>query len=66
MEKLYDKSIEELHSLLVSKEISATDLTSETFNRIKDTEKDIDAFITLNEEKALEMAKAIDAKGISE
>ena len=45
MEKLYDKSIEELHSLLVSKEITATDLTSETFARIKETEKDIDAFI---------------------
>ena len=65
MEKLYDKSIEELHSLLVSKEITATDLTSETFARIKETEKDIDAFITLNEEKAMEMAKAIDIKGIT-
>lgn len=66
MEKLYDKSIEELHNLLVTKEITATDLTAETFDRIKETEKDIDAFITLNEEKAMELAKAIDAKGITE
>lgn len=39
MEKLYDKSIEELHNLLVTKEITATDLTAETFDRIKETEK---------------------------
>ena len=50
MEKLYDKSIEELHSLLVSKEITATDLTSETFARIKETEKDIDAFMVFQSE----------------
>ncbi|MBV7390345.1 Asp-tRNA(Asn)/Glu-tRNA(Gln) amidotransferase subunit GatA [Enterococcus alishanensis] len=66
MEKLFDKSIEELHSLLVSKEITATDLTKETFDRIKATEEKVEAFITLNEDKALEEAKAIDLKGISE
>lgn len=30
MEKLYDKSLTELHDLLVSKEITAVDLTEET------------------------------------
>ena len=66
MTKLYDKSIEELHSLLVSKEISATDLTKATFDRIKETEDQVDAFITLSEEQALNVAKALDLKGISE
>ncbi|MBL1225227.1 Asp-tRNA(Asn)/Glu-tRNA(Gln) amidotransferase subunit GatA [Enterococcus sp. BWR-S5] len=66
MEKLYDKSLTELHDLLVSKEITAVDLTTTTLNRIKETEKDVDAFITINEEKALELAKAIDTKGITE
>lgn len=66
MEKLYDKSLEELHDLLVSKEITATDLTTVTFERIKETEPELAAFITLNEEKALDMAKAQDLKGITE
>lgn len=66
MEKLYDKSLTELHDLLVSKEITAVDLTTTTLDRIKATEQDVDAFITINEEKALDLAKAIDLKGITE
>ncbi len=42
MEKLYDKSLTELHELLVSKEITAEDLTKETFDRIKETEPEND------------------------
>ena len=34
MEKLYDKSLTELHDLLVSKEITAVDLTEETHQDI--------------------------------
>ncbi|WP_449260200.1 Asp-tRNA(Asn)/Glu-tRNA(Gln) amidotransferase subunit GatA [Enterococcus casseliflavus] len=66
MTELYKKSLEELHSLLVSKEITATDLTSETFARIKETEPKVEAFLALNEEKAQELAQAIDQKGITE
>lgn len=66
MTELYKKSLEELHSLLVSKEITATDLTSETFAHIKETEPKVDAFLALNEEKAQELAQAIDQKGITE
>ncbi len=66
MSKIYGKTLEELHALLVSKEITVVELIEETFDRIKEVEEDIDSFITLNEEKALEMAKAIDAKGVSE
>ena len=64
MTKLYDQSLEQLHALLVSKEISAQDLTQATFDRIKETEDTMGSFITLNEEKVLEMAKALDEKGI--
>ena len=64
MTKLYDQSLEQLHALLVSKEISATDLTKETLARIKATDDQVEAFITVSEEKALEVAKGIDAKGI--
>lgn len=66
MERLYDKTIEELHNLLVSKEITATDLVQDTFKRINETEDQMEAFITLNEENALTAAKAIDEKGITE
>lgn len=66
MTKLYDKSLEELHSLLVSKEITAIDLTQTTLDRIKETEPQVDSFITISEEKALELAKAVDLKGVSE
>ncbi|AYW45097.1 Asp-tRNA(Asn)/Glu-tRNA(Gln) amidotransferase subunit GatA [Tetragenococcus koreensis] len=66
MANFYDKSLEELHDLLVSKEITAVELIQETFDRINETESAIDSFITLNEEKALAMAKAIDEKGITE
>ena len=38
MTKLYDQSLEQLHALLVSKEITAQDLTQATFDRIKETE----------------------------
>lgn len=66
MEKLYDKSVTELHDLLVSKEITAVDLTEETLNRIQDTEEQLGSFITVSEEKAMALAKAIDLKGITE
>lgn len=63
---LYDKSLTELHDLLVSKEISAQDLTRATLDRIKETEPEVEAFITISEDKALAEAKALDEKGISE
>lgn len=66
MATFYDKTVEELHDLLVSKEISAVDLTRATFERIKATENEVDAFLTLNEEKALKLAEALDLKGIDE
>lgn len=66
METLYDKSLVELHNLLVSKEITATDLTQSTIKRIKETEPVVDSFITISEEKALEIAKGIDLKGVSD
>lgn len=64
MTELLGKTIKELHELLVAKEITAVELTKATFDRIKATEPEIEAFITLNEEKALEQAAALDEKGI--
>jgi aspartyl-tRNA(Asn)/glutamyl-tRNA(Gln) amidotransferase subunit A len=47
MPELYNRSLEELHSLLVSKEITAQDLTRATIDRIKETEPEVEAFITV-------------------
>ena len=58
------KTIEELHNLLVSKEISATELTQATLEDIKSREEAINAFITIAENQALAQAKAIDEAGI--
>ncbi|MGX7196191.1 Asp-tRNA(Asn)/Glu-tRNA(Gln) amidotransferase subunit GatA [Enterococcus olivae] len=66
MTKLYDKSLEELHSLLAAKEITAAELTQATLDRIGETESQVGSFITISEEKALELAKSIDEKGVSE
>ena len=59
-----NKTIEELHDLLVSKEISATELTQATLDDIKVREEAVNAFVTVAEEAALSQAKAIDEKGI--
>lgn len=55
-----------LHQMLVNKEISAEELTKATFDNIKALEPQIDAFLTLNEEKALEQARQLDEQGIDE
>ena len=48
-----NKTIEDLHNLLVSKEISATELTQATLEDIKSRETAINAFVTIAEEQAL-------------
>ncbi len=58
------KTIEELHDLLVKKEISAVELTQATLADIKEREGAVDSFITVSEEEALAKAAALDAKGI--
>ena len=58
MTKIHNRSLEELHRMLVSKEITVQDLTKATFERIKETEPEIEAFITLNEEKSIGTGKS--------
>ncbi|WP_057491741.1 Asp-tRNA(Asn)/Glu-tRNA(Gln) amidotransferase subunit GatA [Streptococcus orisasini] len=58
------KSIDELHDLLVNKEISALELTKSALEDIKKREESVGSFITVTEEEALAQAAAIDEKGI--
>ncbi len=48
-----NKTIDELHDLLVKKEISATELTKATLEDIKSREGAVDAFLTITEDAAL-------------
>ncbi len=58
MSKYLDKSIVEIHELLVSGEITPLDLVMEAFTRIENN-KDINAFITLDKESAIDACKKI-------
>lgn len=49
--KYLNKSINEIHDLLVNKKIKPIDLVNETLEKIK-KDKDLNAYITLNEEQA--------------
>ncbi|HEL1988623.1 Asp-tRNA(Asn)/Glu-tRNA(Gln) amidotransferase subunit GatA [Streptococcus suis] len=59
-----NKTIDELHDLLVKKEISTTELTKATLEDIKSREGAVDAFLTITEDTALAQAAALDEKGI--
>src|SRR5574342_300533 len=58
----FDKKMTELHQLLHKKEVSVSDLVSESFQRINEVEDKVQAFLTLNEEAARDKAKILDAK----
>ncbi|MGN1134285.1 MAG: Asp-tRNA(Asn)/Glu-tRNA(Gln) amidotransferase subunit GatA [Oscillospiraceae bacterium] len=60
--ELFEKSASELSEMLKNKEISSAELTKSVFGRIKDVDKDVNAYITLNEKDALKTAEEIDNK----
>ena len=65
---LCDKGLIELRQMLDDKEISAVELTKYYLDRIKEVDEQVDGFITVCEEEALEAAKVADeviAKGES-
>lgn len=61
---LQNKTLSELHDLLVKKEISASELVKDTLKGLRDRESAVDSFITVTEDLALAQAEKIDAKGI--
>ena len=54
------KSVTEILQAIKKKKISASEITSEYFERIKASDGDLNCFITLTEEAALNRAKEID------
>ncbi len=63
MSKYLDLSINEINNLLKSKEIKPIDLVTEAFERIENN-ADLNAFITLDKEGALEKAKELENKEV--
>lgn len=63
---LHTKTIEELHELLVKKEMTVVELVESTFDYIASVETEVGAFISLDKEAALATAKAIDERGVDE
>lgn len=61
---LFDYTIKELQEKLNNKEITVSDLVEESYKRIKETDEEIQAFLTLNEEDAREQAKDLDEAGV--
>lgn len=60
--KVINSSLDELHRLLIHKEISSTELTKVFLEQIKQREPDLKAFISVTEDVALQQAAAIDNK----
>jgi aspartyl-tRNA(Asn)/glutamyl-tRNA(Gln) amidotransferase subunit A len=55
-------TIESAHQGLKKKEFSCTELTKEALKNAHDTNDDLNAFITITDEQALEQAKKVDEK----
>jgi aspartyl-tRNA(Asn)/glutamyl-tRNA(Gln) amidotransferase subunit A len=54
--------IRDLHEKLINQEITSEKLTEEYFSRIKEKDPEIKAYLSLNEEFALDKARAVDKK----
>jgi aspartyl-tRNA(Asn)/glutamyl-tRNA(Gln) amidotransferase subunit A len=59
---LFDQSIADLHERLHKKELTVSDLVDQSYKRINEVEDKVQAFLTLNEENAREIAKNLDSK----
>ncbi len=61
--KYLNKNIEEIHELLKEKKIKPIDLVNEAFDNIE-SNKDLNAYITLNKEEAIKRAKELEDKEV--
>ncbi|SEQ46339.1 Asp-tRNA(Asn)/Glu-tRNA(Gln) amidotransferase subunit GatA [Piscibacillus halophilus] len=61
---LFDYTIKELQEKLNHKEITVTYLVKESYKQIRETDDEVQAFLTLNEEEALKQAQELDEAGV--
>ena len=60
--KLYEYTAHELAEMLDKKEISSEELTKAYYDRIREKDEDVKAYVSLMEDKALKRAKQVDEK----
>ncbi|MDP4163260.1 MAG: Asp-tRNA(Asn)/Glu-tRNA(Gln) amidotransferase subunit GatA [Bacillota bacterium] len=60
---LFENKMSDLHERLHKKELCVSDLVDESFKRIAEVDGQIQAFLTLDEEGARQMAKRLDDQG---
>lgn len=65
MTEMHELTLKELSSKIQGKEVSVQEVVETTFARINETDEKIGSFITLNEEKSIELAKELDKEGPS-
>jgi aspartyl-tRNA(Asn)/glutamyl-tRNA(Gln) amidotransferase subunit A len=61
-DELYSMTMHELHRLLCKREVSSIEITKSVFKRIAQVEGKVHAYITLNQELALQQAAVADKK----
>ncbi|MED4228795.1 Asp-tRNA(Asn)/Glu-tRNA(Gln) amidotransferase subunit GatA [Neobacillus cucumis] len=59
---LFDYKVSDLHELIHKKEVTVSDLVEESYKRIGQVEEKVQAFLTLDEERARATAKSLDEK----
>ncbi|MCM3766830.1 Asp-tRNA(Asn)/Glu-tRNA(Gln) amidotransferase subunit GatA [Neobacillus niacini] len=57
---LFDHKVSELHELLHKKELKVSDLVEESYKRISEVDDKVQAFLTLDEDRARGAAKSLD------
>lgn len=60
------KTLVEMREGLLNKQFTSEELIQDTYERLAERDSKVEAFLALNQETALELAKASDARGYSE
>ncbi|SDI88786.1 Asp-tRNA(Asn)/Glu-tRNA(Gln) amidotransferase subunit GatA [Natribacillus halophilus] len=55
-----DETIASLHTKIKNKDVKVSELTENTYQKIRDVDDSVQAFLTLDEERAMEKARALD------
>lgn len=62
--KFFDITVTELHQKLVDRELTVTELVSQTLDQIEADQAVLNDFVTINRDEALKQAQAIDERGV--
>jgi aspartyl-tRNA(Asn)/glutamyl-tRNA(Gln) amidotransferase subunit A len=60
--ELYEYTVHELSDKLLSGEVTSEEIVKSYFDRIKEKDKDVKAYISLMEEEAIKKAREVDQR----